>query len=64
MEIIFKLPGRFNSPRCKSEFTQDDLDGIYDDFIAGMIQVDTFYFHLLYIHLQFNLNLTYYVTGD
>ena len=49
MEIIFKLPGRFNSPRCKSEFTQDDLDGIYDDFIAGMIKVYLYQKHSINI---------------
>jgi len=45
MEIVFRLPGRFNSPKCKNEFTQDDLDAIYDDFIAGMIQVDLYQKH-------------------
>ena len=40
MEIVLKLPGRYRSLKCKKQFTQNDVDVIYDDFVAGMPQVD------------------------
>ena len=64
MEIVFKLPGRFNSPRCKSEFTQEDLDGIYDDFIAGMIQVDLYQKHAINKSILEHLVTNYYIKGS
>jgi hypothetical protein len=40
MEIVLKLSGKYRSLKCKKQFTQNDLDAIYDDFVAGMSQVD------------------------
>ena len=64
MEIVFRLPGRFNSPKCKSEFTQEDLDAIYDDFVAGMIQVDLYEKHNINRSILEYLVTNYYIKGS
>lgn len=45
MEIVVKLPGKYTSPLTKKEFTREDLDNIYRDFIDGMLLVDLFKKH-------------------
>lgn len=45
MEIVLKLPGKYNSPLTKKEFTRANLDSIYADFVAGMLLVDLFKKH-------------------
>lgn len=45
MEIVLKLPGKYKSPLTKKEFTADDLDKIYEDFVGGMLLVDLFKKH-------------------
>ena len=45
MEIVLKLPGKYNSPLTKKEFTRAELDCIYVDFVAGMLLVDLFKKH-------------------
>jgi hypothetical protein len=64
MEIVFKLPGRFNSPKCKSEFTQDDLDAIYDDFVAGIIQKNIYEKHAINRAILEHLVTNYYIKGS
>lgn len=45
MEIVLKLPGKYLSPLTKKDFTQQDLDAIYDDFVEGLLLVELFKKH-------------------
>ena len=45
MEIVLKLPGKYSSPLTKKEFTREDLDNIYIDFVAGLLLVELFKKH-------------------
>jgi hypothetical protein len=61
MEIVLKLPGRYTSATRKNQFTHDDLDAIYDDFIAGMIQVDLYQKHNINKSILEYLVTNYYI---
>ena len=61
MEIALKLPGRYKSTRLKNQFTYDDLDSIYDDFVGGMIQVDLYQKHSINRLILEYLVTNYYI---
>ena len=64
MEIVLKLPGRYTSVKRKNQFTQNDLDAIYNDFIAGMIQVDLYEKHNINKSILEYLVTNYYIKGS
>lgn len=45
MEIVIKLTGKYKVPLTKLEFTREDLDSIYEDFVAGMVLIELFKKH-------------------
>ena len=61
MEILLKLPGRYKSVKRKNEFTKDDLDAIYDDFVAGMIQTAIYEKHNINVGILQYLITNYYI---
>lgn len=61
MEIVLKLPGRYNSPTRKNQFTKDDLDAIYDDFVGGMIQTAIYEKHNINVKILEYLITNYYL---
>jgi hypothetical protein len=64
MEIALKLPGRYTSATRKNQFTQNDLDAIYNDFIAGMIQIDLYEKHNINRSILEYLVTNYYIKGS
>ena len=64
MEIVLKLPGRYTSVKRKNQFTEKDLDAIYNDFVAGMIQVDIYEKHNINRSILEYLITNYYIKGS